>query len=442
MLLIGNGRLITRNENNSFYENGAVLVEGNVIKDVGPFEEMKSKYPEAEFVDAKGNVIMPGMINAHSHIYSAMARGMFLNNPPHRGFLDILANQWWRMDKGLTLEDTKYSAYVTLIDSVKYGVTTIFDHHAAPFSATDGLFTVADVAKEVGIRANLAYEVSDRDGEEVMKNGVKENIDFMKHYNTNDQDTIRGMFGMHASFTLSDKTMEYCASEMAGNNAGYHIHVAEGIEDLNACLKDHGKRLAYRLDDYGILQPNTLAIHGIYLNKNEMELIKERDVTMVHNPESNMGNAVGTSPVIKMMELGIRVGLGTDSYTDDMFESMKVANIIHKDHLCDPNVAWGEVPQMQFVHNKEIVKRHFGIDVGALQEGYKADIIIVEYDPRTPMTENNINSHILFGFMGKSVTDTFIDGKHIVKDRVITTVDETAINAKTRELTADFWTRI
>lgn len=198
-MLIGNGRLITHDKKNSYLEDGCIYIDGNIIKEVGKTKDLKDKYSNEEFIDAKGNVIMPGIINTHHHIYSAFARGMNLNNPPAKGFIDILENLWWRLDKELTIEDTRYSGYTTLIDCIKYGVTTVFDHHASPMHLEGSVFELGDVAKELGIRACLCYETSDRDGEEILNKGIKENIDFIKYANNQDDDMIKGMFGMHAS---------------------------------------------------------------------------------------------------------------------------------------------------------------------------------------------------------------------------------------------------
>lgn len=149
MILIGNGRMITRDSNNPFWENGCLLVDGQCISDMGSTDELRSKYPEASFIDAKGGLIMPGLINTHHHIYSALARGITLNNHSPSNFLEILEGMWWKIDKHLTLEDVKLSAYVTYLECIKKnGVTTVFDHHAS-YGATPGsLFEIADVAKK------------------------------------------------------------------------------------------------------------------------------------------------------------------------------------------------------------------------------------------------------------------------------------------------------
>lgn len=441
MIIVGNGVLLARDENNTFLNNGAVVIDGNKIIEVGTTEEIKAKYGEFEFIDANGNLIMPGLINTHHHIYSAFARGLNLNNPPAEKFTDILENLWWKIDKKLTLEDVKYSGYTTLIDCIKNGVTTMFDHHASPYAIENSLFTLADVAKEVGIRGSFCYETSDRDGDAITDAGIKENIDFIKHANKDDSNMVKGMFGMHAQFTLSDKTLEKSVKAMQGLDAGYHVHTAEGIEDLQHCLKHHGKRVVERLMDFGILGEKTLSVHSIHINSREMDILKDTKTNVVNNPESNMGNAVGCSPIIEMMRRGINVGLGTDGYTSDMFESLKVGNIIQKHSLCDPNVAWGEIPTMFFENNKKIASQYFGEEIGTLKIGAVADVIVVEYDPLTPMDASNINSHLLFGVNGRNTLTTIVNGKVLMKNRVLLNLDEKEIFRKSREISSNLWSR-
>ncbi|SHI11203.1 putative aminohydrolase SsnA [Clostridium intestinale] len=441
-MIIGNGRVITRDDENPYIENGAVVIRDNTIIAVGDYSVLKEKYKEEEFIDAKGKVIMPGLINTHMHIYSAFARGMAGKGPAPKNFTDILENLWWRLDKGLTLEDTKYSAYTTYLDCIKNGVTTVFDHHASPYSVEGSLFTIGDAAKELGVRTCLCYETSDRDGEEILKAGIKENINFIKKYNNVNEDMLKGMFGMHAAFTLSDKSLDMCREAMEGVDAGYHIHTSEGIDDLYDSLRNHGKRVVERLMDFDILSDKTIAVHCVHVNSREMELLKQTNTNVVHNPESNMGNAVGCSPVLEFIERGINVGLGTDGYTSDMMESIKVGNIIHKHNLCDPNVGFNEVSSMAFDNNRKISSKYFNKEVGALKEGAYGDVIIVDYNPLTPLNENNINGHIIFGMSGRCVTDTIINGKVVMRNRVINKVDEEKIFSKSRELAQKLWERI
>ncbi len=443
MVLIGNGRMITQDAANPYLDNGCVAVDGGVIKEVGDTAALKAKYPDAEFYDAEQRVIMPGIINAHTHIYSSFARGMNLPSPgPNRSFLDILENVWWRVDKVLNIEDSKYSAYATGLESVRYGVTTIFDHHASQNYVEGSLFAVNEALDDIGVRRSLCYEVSDRDGEATAKAAIAENKAFIEYAQKQANDMEKGMFGLHASFTLSEKTLEDCVAAMGDKNAGFHVHVAEGIGDLYDSLQKYGKRVVERLFDAKILGEKTLAIHDIHVNGRELDILKDTNTMAVHNPESNMGNAVGCSAALEMIRRGIVLGLGTDAYTQDMFESLKVANIIHKHQLCDSNVGFMEAMQMLFQNNAAICARFFNVPMGVLKEGAAADVIVVDYTPHTPLSGANTAGHIMFGMMGRCVDSTMINGKFVMKDRVMQTVDEQAVLAKSREQAKDFWKRV
>lgn len=441
MILVGNGKIITRDDNNSIIEDGCLCIEGNIIVDIGFTEEMKKKYAAEEFLDADKGLIMPGLINSHHHIYSAFARGLSINNYSPENFSDILEGMWWRIDRLLSLEDTRYSAYATYIDCIKNGVTTVFDHHASYGSVEGSLFEISQGAKELGVRTCLCYEVSDRDGEGKMRDAVKENVNFMHYAKRDSSDMQKGMMGLHASFTLSDKTLEYCAENIP-YQGGYHIHVAEGMEDVQHCLKNFDKPIVKRLFDFNILGEKTLAIHCTHINSGEMELLKDTNTMAVHNPESNMGNAVGCPPVLELFRKGVVLGLGTDGYTSDMFESMKVANVLHKHNSGNPNAAWEEVPSMLFKNNRIIAERFFEKPLGVIEKGAYADVIIAEYDPLTPLNSNNINSHILFGVGGGSVKSTIINGKILMKNREILVVDTERIMARSRDLSEKLWRRI
>ncbi|RHF63159.1 putative aminohydrolase SsnA [Fusobacterium mortiferum] len=441
-MILKNGRVITQDKDRPYIEDGAVVIEGNKIIAVDTTENILAKYKEEDIIDVDGKVIMPGFINTHHHIYSAFARGMASSGKPNENFLEILENLWWKIDKKLSLEDLKYSAYTTYIDCIKKGVTTVFDHNASPFAVTGSLDSIADAAKDLGLRTCLCYEVSDRDGEKIAQEGIDENINFIKKYNTDEQNMIKGMFGLHASFTLSDETLRKCDEELKGLNTGYHVHVAEGIDDLEQCLEKYGKRVVERLRDMDILGDKTIAVHCIHVTDDELNILRDTNTMVVHNPESNMGNAVGCQPFLELHQKGITIGLGTDGYTSDMTESMKVANIIHKHVKQNPSVAWGEVPVSMFENNRKIAQKYFSGDLGILRAGALADVIVVDYDPLTPMNENNINSHILFGFTGKDVVTTIIDGKVIMQDRKLVGINEKEIFKTSREVAKKLWDRM
>lgn len=442
MLLIGNGRLIARDSQESFYEDGCIAIEGKIIKKIGITIELRKEYPKADFIDAKGGVIMPGFVNMHNHIYSTFARGLSINGYNPRNFMDILEGLWWRLDRTLTLEDTYYSGKVAYLDSIKNGVTTVFDHHASYGSIEGSLTQLSNAADELGIRTCLCYEVSDRDGEDKMRAAVKENADFIKASAARKDDMQKAMMGMHAAFTLSDQSLEYCVANTPAG-IGYHIHIAEDIADVYDSLNKYGKPIVNRLYDLGILGKQTMAGHCIHIGPHEMELLRDTGTMVVTNPESNMGNAVGCPPAMRMFnEYGIMMGLGTDGYTNDLTESYKVGNIIHKHHLADPNAAWAEIPQMLFNNNPVMANRYFEKKLGVLEVGAAADVIVLDYKGPTPMTKDNYNSHILFGMNGGAVTDTIIDGEIRMRNREVQGVDEEKIWFDAQAQAQSLWNRI
>ncbi len=441
ILLAGNGRLITRDDRLPFVENGCVAIRDGQILEVGATAGLMQRYPSAQFLDARGGLIMPGLINTHMHLYSTFARGMALKDAAPDNFVEILERLWWRLDKVLTLEDVYLSAMVAMIDCVKNGTTTIFDHHSSPGAIVGSLSRIAEAAHQTGLRSCLCYEVTDRDGTEVTDQSIAENRAFLESCRQSPDDLIRGLFGLHASFTLSDQTLARCAQAATEVDAGFHVHLAEAESDVIQCLREHGKRVVERFNDHGILGPRTIAAHCVHVDDREIDLLQSSQTNVIHNPESNMGNAVGCAPVLKMIKRGVRVGLGSDGYTCDMFESLKVANLLHKHQSGQPGAAWAEPPAMLFGRNAAIASACFGRPIGQLIPGALADIIVVDYDPPTPLRAPNLNSHILFGVSGRAVRTTIIGGRVVMQDRELVGIDESEIMAKARVAAGKLWQR-
>ena len=321
MLLVTNGRVITRDDAMPFIQDGAVAIDGGTIAAVGPREELERTYPKAERLDAQGGIIMPGLINCHTHIYSGLARGLAIKGCNPTNFLENLEQQWWAIDRHLYMDETKASAYVTIMESLRNGVTAIFDHHASYAEIPGSLFTIKDACQELGIRACLCYEVSERDGQEKCDQAIAENADFARWAAKQDSGMIVAMFGGHATFTLSDETMDKMREANDGLT-GFHIHVSEGLNDVEDSMENHyGIRPVERLYNHGLLGPDTMLGHCIHVTPTELDLIKETGTWLVNNPESNMNNAVGTAPVLEFFRRGIPVCMGTDAYTHDMLAS-------------------------------------------------------------------------------------------------------------------------
>jgi len=439
-MLITNGTVITLGERNQLIPRGAVLVEGGRIGSVGPTEQLLADHPDAEVLDARGRLIMPGLICAHTHFYGAFARGMALKGEPPSNFPQILEYLWWRLDKALNLDDVRYSALVCLVDAIRNGTTTLLDHHASPNAVEGSLDVIAEAVNEAGLRACLCYEVSDRDGPEIAEQGLRENERFIQEVKG---ERLAGTFGLHASLTLSEETLE-TAVDMAGAlDVGFHIHVAEDKADVKDSLQKYGLRVVERLEKARVLGPKTIAAHCVHIDAFEMDTLRQTGTNVVHNPRSNMNNAVGIADVPGLLRRKVNVGLGNDGFSNNMFTEMETAYLLHKLGQEDPRAMGADqVLQIGAANNAHIAGLFFPRPVGELVVGACADIILVDYVPTTPMDAGNFPWHLVFGMSGGQVNTTIVGGKILMKDRQLLTLDEEAIGARSRELAQKVWARM
>ncbi|NMC80750.1 MAG: putative aminohydrolase SsnA [Chloroflexi bacterium] len=444
MLLITNGTLITWEKPNRILEKYALAVDGDRIVEIGPQAELLAKYPQAEQLDAKGQYVMPGNICAHTHFYGAFARGMAIPGAAPANFSGILEKLWWSLDKSLTMEDVRYSALVCLVDAIRHGTTTLIDHHASPNAIDGSLDVIAEAVEVSGLRASLCYEVTDRDGAERARKGIDENVRFIKAVQS--QRPLNGRlaasFGLHASLTLSDQTLQACR-EAIPSGAGFHIHVAEDPVDEYDSLAKSGMRVVDRLQKFGILGPKTIVVHAVHIDVREIMLLAETDTWVTHQPRSNMNNAVGLGNVEGMMRAGVKVGLGNDGFSNAMWEEWKTAYLVHKHNNHDPRrMPADAIAQMAVYNNSDLVNALFpGVSVGSLTAGSQADIIFVDYHPYTEVTTGNLPWHIVFGFRDGMVSTTMVAGKVLMRDWKIQTLDEGALAARASALSAEAWKR-
>ncbi len=447
-MLITNGTVVTLGAQNAIIPSGAVLIRGDEIAAIGDTRELAAQYPDEETLDAHGKLVMPGNICAHTHFYGAFARGMALPpGPPPKSFPEILEKLWWRIDRALTLEDSRYSALVCLVDAIRHGTTTLIDHHASPNAIDGSLDAIAEAVQQSGLRACLCYEVTDRNGEEGARAGIRENIRFLKATANSREQTgefkIAATFGLHASFTVSDKTLERCLSELDGMNAGFHIHLAEDRADEDDAVHSYGMRVGDRLHARGILGEKTIAAHCVHVDVQEIDLFKRTQTKVSHQPRSNMNNAVGVANVLGMMRYGVTVGLGNDGFSNDMFSEMKTAYLLHKSHQHDPRVMDADqVLEMAFANNAKICANFWDAPLGVIAPGAYADIILLDYLPFTDMTAGNFPWHVIFGIDGSNVTHTICGGQLLMRNRELLTLDEEAITAQAHALSREVWKRV
>src|SRR5512138_2219512 len=433
-----NGIVVTLGPNNKVTWNGSVVTDGETIVGVGDAAEMKQRFPNADSVDCAGKIVLPGFICAHHHFYSTMARGMAIPGEPASNFVEILERLWWKVDRALCDEDITLSAQIPLIECIRNGTTTVIDHHASPGMRDGSLDLIEGAVRQAGIRASLCYEVSDRNE---MGGGIQENERFIKKIGKGDGQ-IAAMMGLHASFTLSDETLAKCVGIAKDAGVGCHVHVAEDLADREDSLQKYGTPIVQRLNKMGATGPKSLFIHCVHIDESEMDLIAATNTAVVHNPESNMNNAVGVTPLFKLLKRNILVGLGTDGMSSDMLSQMRCAYLLHRLANHDPRVAFLEAPQLLLQNNANIVERQFGIRVGELAEGRPADLAILDYQPPTPLTEANFLGHLIFGLVDATVDTTVCKGKILMQGKKILSMDEERIAARSRELAPEMWQRL
>lgn len=440
-LLLTHAQLVPWGDSYEIAEDGALLIEDGIIRDVGSSSELIARYPDAEQLDAHGQYALPGGICSHTHFYGAYARGMGIPGPAPKNFPEILARLWWPLDKALDEKSVRFSAQVCLIDAIKHGTTTLIDHHASPNFIDGSLDVIADAVEEAGLRGVLCYEVTDRDGDAKAQAGIAENVRFLKAAQSRDR--IAATFGLHASMTLSDATLEACVAAAEGLDTGFHIHVAEHEADEEDSLRKYNERIVHRLNRLGILGPKSIVAHAVHVDDVERALLKDTGTWVSHQPRSNMNNAVGASKLDQMLAEGMPVVLGNDGFSNNMWAEWKAAYFLHKVANRDPRMAQGDaIARMAMTHNAQLAEVFFpGETIGRLVPGAVADVILVDYQPFTPLSAGNFPWHVIFGFESSMVTTTIAAGKVLMRDRVLTTLDAEAIAAEAREYAPTVWAR-
>jgi len=390
--------------------------------------------PYEEKVDLRGKIVMPGMVCAHTHLYSSLARGMPPLRRTPKNFLGILRFLWWKLDRALDEEAIYYSALVGAIEAAKSGTTTLIDHHASPRAIKGSLDIIKTALAKVGLRGVLCYEVTDRGGTKQRDQGLEENDRFLHANRTGG--TFRGLVGAHASFTLSDTSLRACHWLAEAHGTGVHIHVAEDLCDVRDARQRHYGGVIARLERHGILRPDSLLAHCVHLRPTEFTKIHTYNCWLVHNPRSNMNNAVGYAPLHRF---GSRAALGTDGFTADMFEESRYGFYRNRE-------AGEKLPPAYFAQllsgGQALVSEIFGEDVGTLRADAIADLIVLDYTPPTPLTNGNLLSHALFGMRSAAVESVMVDGRWVVWEGHLVNMSEELVLHRARRIAKDLWARM
>ena len=427
-LLLHNLHIIDPFGEREFLEHASILIEDETIKFVGRgFSHVGF---EGQILDMKGKICLPGIINAHTHLYSTLAMGMHPPQKSPKNFVEHLQEVWWKLDRGLDEASTLASFEAGLMDCIQNGTTTIIDHHASPNFVDGSLDLLADVAKSFGLNVSLCFESSDRNGVANFKEELAENIRAIKKYSSNPYVCPR--LGLHASFTLSDESLQMVSKALQEfPDCGIHIHVAEDLADEKDAQGKGYRSVIQRLDDFNLLSNQSLIIHGIFMTREDRHILLKHGCKLIHNPTSNANNQVGVleSEIIESMG----PGLGTDGMQNNMLKEAKEGTLVRA-ATESPSVDYLE---LLFHNNPDIAVKIFGKLVGHIEEEGQADLVFYDYTPRTDLNADNFSSHLLFGF-GKP-SDVMTRGKFRLRNKQLVDMDEFRIREDARKQSKRLW---
>ena len=413
----------------TYIENGYLIYDDKIVE-VGDMKDFKNKgYDKVE--DFQGDLLMPTFVCAHSHIYSIFARGLSLPFNP-QNFQDILDQMWWKLDAQLDNKTTYYSGIAAGSEFLLNGVTTVIDHHASG-EITGSLNALRKAfVGPLKMRGIFCFETSDRYD---VKKCIKENVSFAKKY------PGEGLFGMHASMSISDKTLK--AIVKARENLPIHIHVAESEMDEQDSIEKYGKTIMERLEDAGALINESLIVHGVALSDKELDIIERNRCYLVVNTTSNMNNAVGLPNVKNYLEHHIPVMVGNDGLNSNM--ASEYMNVMFSSHLrAESPTAIGVGDIRNMIRNSyDYVSKRLHINLGEFRKGYEADFMRVKYTPFTKMDESNALGHIVFGlFPNFKPSDVYTYGKKRVKNYKIVSKSLENQVIEARKYADELWTKV
>ncbi len=442
-LLITNARVITWGRPNQILDDHALHITDGKIAELGPTAELAQSHPDDDQIDAGGQFVMPGNINTHGHFYGAFARGIAIPGEQPFNLPTILQKLWWPFDRALNEQDTRYSALVGLIDAIKHGTTMLFDHQSSPNFIDGALDVIAEEVDRAGVRSVLCFEVTDRDGDERARAGINENVRFYRRCAESEVagGRVAANIGAHACMSITEATFARLR-EATPAEAGFHIHVAEHEYDQYQSLAMAGTRSIDRLYHHGLLNDQTIVAHAVHLDAGEIRLLAETGASVSHQPRSNMNTGTGIAELESCTRAGVATCVGSDGLSNSMWKEWEIACLAPKvKHRDARRMPPDRVIESAVYGGAALASRYYPAPVGVIEPGACADLILVDYHPTTPLSTENLAAHVIFGFHDSMVTTTIVDGKVLMRDRKLLTLDEEEITAKSRELAASFWGR-
>jgi len=415
-----------------------IRIEGGLIAEVG--KNISAKKHDTQVIDLAGNLLTPGLVCSHNHFYSALARGITANIKPSTDFVSVLQNLWWRLDRAIDEDVLLYSGLVGALEALMAGTTAVIDHHASPSFIKGSLSVLKKAFEKACLRGVLCYEVTDRNGRIGMREGVEENVSFAKKISRekefgNNSVLVESAIGAHAPFTLGEETLGLLGEAVSSTGQGLHIHTAEDRYDSSYSHHLFGKDITERLETFNLLDKKTICVHGVHLTDGDIDRLNSNGSFLVHNARSNMNNTVGYASKLSKVQ---NAALGTDGIGSDMFEEMKFAYFKHR----DSGGVYRPADFLRLLHNgNTLLERYFGRAFGHIKRGFTADLVLYDYRPPTPLEDENVAGHMVFGLGSRDVKTVIVNGRIVYENRRFP-FDVRPVYEKARDAARRLWRRM
>ena len=422
-LLIMGATILTLNERREIFNQGYLAVEGNSISHLGPGEPPEELRTAKNTIDGTGMLLIPGLVNAHTHLSMTLLRG-YADDVP---LMEWLQNKIWPVEMRLKSEDVYWGAMLGAAEMIASG-TTCFNDMYHFFEAT------AKAVADSGIRASLSGVLLGflPDSEERLMKA----LDFVKEWKGAAGGRINVMLGPHAPYTCPDWSLEKISRAASELGLGIHIHLSETRKEVEESLQARGKTPVAHLEEIGLFQNRVLAAHCVHVTDEDIEILANRGVGVAHNPGSNMKLASGVAPVVKMLNKGVIVGLGTDGAASnnnlDMIEEVRLAALLHKMEGADPT-ALPAYKALEMATRGSARALGLGNEIGSLEVGKKADMVLIDMRKPHLWPPHNLVSHLVYASRSSDVDTVVIDGKVVMEGRQFTHLDIERIMARAWE---------
>ena len=427
------GTLVTMNDDRAVLEEAHVVVEDGEITEIGD-----GYLSGDDVIDASDDVVIPGLVNSHTHMYALPIRGAPLDVAP-KSFYEALVDIWWRVDEAFTERDARLSALGSAKEMLEGGVTAFCDNYSGPNTLPGAMPAVAEGVDRTPIRAMLAFEATARNSREEAIAGIEENERFIAEEES-DFDRIQGHYCIHTLFTNTEETVTETVDRATRDGRPIQLHLEEGLVDVHDAIREYGERPVHALEGMGFFDADVIAAHCVHSTDEEIGILAEHDVRVAHNPYSNTNNAVGIADVETMEAEGLTVGIGDDGWDPDMFETMRSAVGIHKLKKNDPS-GFDAATALEWATIGSARVMGMGDEIGSVEEGKRGDFAILDLGPN-PVLPGSVPYYVVNSASRADVRATIVGGEVAYeRGEGVVGVDDDDLRA-IGEASADLWDRL